>query len=120
MIKNACGDKVIWWWLRSPGSNTNNAANVNNNGNVNRNGNNVNNNNRACVPDLPRQQSLGQKLLLSKSSPCAGAKEPYSLSQGIKPCGKRTAAGSGNICRMVIFPINEERGSFRRHQKRTE
>lgn len=41
-----------YWWLRSPGNNSNNAANVNNNGYVNRNGNNVNNNNNAVRPDL--------------------------------------------------------------------
>lgn len=32
-----------WWWLRSPGINSKNAANVNANGNINVNGNNVNN-----------------------------------------------------------------------------
>ena len=38
------GDLVVtWWWLRSPGINSNNAANVNPDGNVNINGNNVNN-----------------------------------------------------------------------------
>ncbi|MDR2546298.1 MAG: DUF6273 domain-containing protein [Lachnospiraceae bacterium] len=36
---------ACWWWLRSPGNNSNNAANVNNDGNVNVNGNNVNNDN---------------------------------------------------------------------------
>ncbi len=41
-----------WWWLRSPGNNTNNAANVNNNGRVNENGNNVNNDNNSVRPDL--------------------------------------------------------------------
>ncbi len=39
-----------WWWLRSPGNNTNNAANVNNDGNVNNNSNNVNNDNEAVRP----------------------------------------------------------------------
>ena len=39
-----------WWWLRSPGNNTNNAANVNNDGSVNNNGNNVNNENEVVRP----------------------------------------------------------------------
>ena len=43
-----------WWWLRSPGNNTNNAANVNNDGNVNINGNNVNNDNGGVRPALPQ------------------------------------------------------------------
>jgi hypothetical protein len=49
------GDLVvwIWWWLRSPGNNANNAANVNNDGNVNDNGNNVNNDNGGVRPALP-------------------------------------------------------------------
>ena len=38
---------MYWWWLRSPGNNSNNAANVNNDGNVN---NNVNNDNEAVRP----------------------------------------------------------------------
>ncbi|MCR5151133.1 MAG: DUF6273 domain-containing protein [Clostridiales bacterium] len=41
-----------WWWLRSPGNNTNNAANVNNDGDINNNGNNVNNSNDCVRPDL--------------------------------------------------------------------
>ena len=41
-----------YWWLRSPGNNTNNAANVNNDGWGNNNGNNVNNDNNAVRPDL--------------------------------------------------------------------
>jgi len=41
-----------WWWLRSPGNNSNNAANVNNDGSVNNNGNNVNNDNDAVRPAL--------------------------------------------------------------------
>ncbi len=39
-----------WWWLRSPGNNSNNAADVNNDGSVNDNGNNVNNDNNAVRP----------------------------------------------------------------------
>jgi len=46
------GYTAVWWWLRSPGNNTNNAANVNNNGNINMNGNNVNNNNGGVRPAL--------------------------------------------------------------------
>lgn len=45
-------EKNPWWWLRSPGNNSNNAANVNNNGYVNDNGNNVDNNNNVVRPDL--------------------------------------------------------------------
>jgi len=43
----------VWWWLRSPGNNSNNAANVNNDGSVNDNGNNVDNTNGAVRPALP-------------------------------------------------------------------
>jgi len=42
-----------WWWLRSPGNNSNNAANVNSDGNVNINGNNVNNESGGVRPALP-------------------------------------------------------------------
>ncbi|MDR0221675.1 MAG: DUF6273 domain-containing protein [Lachnospiraceae bacterium] len=42
-----------WWWLRSPGNNSNNAANVNNDGDINVNGNNVNNDN-GVRPASPR------------------------------------------------------------------
>ena len=41
-----------WWWLRSPGNNSNNACNVNENGNINVNGNNVNNNSGGVRPAL--------------------------------------------------------------------
>ena len=43
-----------WWWLRSPGYNTKNAAVVNNDGNVNINGNNVNNSAGGVRPALPQ------------------------------------------------------------------
>ena len=50
-----------WWWLRSPGNNSNNAANVNNNGNINQNGNNVNNNKVAVRPASPQQPETSPK-----------------------------------------------------------
>ena len=40
-----------WWWLRSPGNNSNNAACVRPDGGVNDNGNNVNNDNVGVRPD---------------------------------------------------------------------
>lgn len=43
-----------WWWLRSTGNNSNNAADVNNDGSVNENGNNVNNENGVRPAFLPR------------------------------------------------------------------
>lgn len=54
-----------WWWLRSPGNNSNNAANVNNNGNVNRSGNNVNNNDAVVRPALPSFPEIAVRWLQS-------------------------------------------------------
>ena len=54
-------DCMGWWWLRSPGNNSNNAANVNNNGNINQNGNNVNNNQVAVRPASPQQPEISPK-----------------------------------------------------------
>ncbi len=56
-----------------------------------------------CVCQLcSKQQSLGLKLFLSKSSLYAGAKEPYSLLWE-KSHRKRTAARGENICRDGYF-----------------
>ncbi|MDR2728733.1 MAG: DUF6273 domain-containing protein [Chitinispirillales bacterium] len=48
-------DPVVrtWWWLRSPGNNSNNAAYVNNDGNVNMNGNNTFRESGGVRPALP-------------------------------------------------------------------
>jgi len=43
---------ALFWWLRSPGENPNNAVNVNNDGEMNVNGNNVNNDNGGVRPAL--------------------------------------------------------------------
>ena|GEM_PF-5846270 len=67
-----------WWWLRSPGNNTNNAANVNNDGNVNVNGNNVNNDNGGVRPALPRPH-LARNLAVWTAGLCNGAKESNPL-----------------------------------------
>jgi len=59
------GDSVVWacwWWLRSPGNNSNNAANVNNDGNVNVNGNNVNNDSGGVRPALPHKPDIRLKV----------------------------------------------------------
>ena len=67
---------VCWWWLRSPGNNSNNAANVNNDGSVNYNGNNVNNDNDCVRPaSLPSARSLPYVRW-----PVSGVKESNSLS----------------------------------------
>jgi hypothetical protein len=52
------GDSVVWawWWLRSPGNNSNNAANVNDDGNLNVNGNNANNEEGGVRPALSQCQ----------------------------------------------------------------
>ena len=44
-----------YWWLRSPGDDSNNAAYVNGNGNVNDNGNNVNENQFGVRPAWPHR-----------------------------------------------------------------
>ena len=50
---------LVWWWLRSPGNNSKNAADVNSDGSVNENGNNVNNENGAVRPAfLPRSIAI--------------------------------------------------------------
>lgn len=43
---------LCYWWLRSPGNNSNNAAYVDYDGYGNNNGNNVDNSNNAVRPDL--------------------------------------------------------------------
>ena len=48
------GCTASWWWLRSPGNNSNNAANVNADGKLNVNGNNVNNETGGVRPALPQ------------------------------------------------------------------
>jgi hypothetical protein len=48
------GCTASWWWLRSPGNNSNNAANVNTDGNVNINGNNVSAESGGVRPALPQ------------------------------------------------------------------
>ena len=53
---------LLWWWLRSPGNNSNNAANVNNDGSLNMNGNNVNNNEAGVRPALPHKPEIRFKV----------------------------------------------------------
>lgn len=119
MIKNACGDKVVWW-LRSPGNNTNNAANVNNNGYVNRNGNNVNNNNDAVVPDLPQVSNLWVRNFFQvKRIRTQRAKEPYSLSVGTPPMEKELPLGKKTYMLGLFFLTSESRrcGSLWRRKR---
>lgn len=68
---------MYWWWLRSPGNNSDNAANVNNNGYVNDNGNNVDNDNNAVRPDS----------------------HPAAISD---PCGS-----GQNGCKGIMFPFGD-------------
>jgi len=75
------GDSIVWacwWWLRSPGNNSNNAANVNDDGSVNINGNNVNNASGGVRPALP-QPHFARNLAPSGAGLCYGAKESDSL-----------------------------------------
>jgi hypothetical protein len=67
-----------WWWLRSPGNNSNNAANVNDDGNVNINGNNVNNDSGGVRPALPHPH-LARNLAECSAGLCDGAKESNPL-----------------------------------------
>ncbi len=56
ILRLSSGDSIIragcFWWLRSPGNNSNNAAMVWPDGSVNDNGNNVDNTNVAVRPAL--------------------------------------------------------------------
>ena len=75
MVKNGFGCSASWWWLRSPGNNTNNACNVNNDGNINLNGNNVNNTSGGVRPALSHPH-LPETLGLSRQVCAYEAKEP--------------------------------------------
>ncbi len=89
------GETVVgacWWWLRSPGNNSNNAANVNNDGNVNNNGNNVNNDNNSVRPVVVALTSLYARNLLHGGQVCASeGREPFSLPG--RTSGQKHAAG---------------------------
>jgi len=52
MVEKGFGYTASWWWLRSPGNNSNNASNVNNDGEINTNGNNINNTSGGVRPAL--------------------------------------------------------------------
>ncbi|MCL2080095.1 MAG: DUF6273 domain-containing protein [Oscillospiraceae bacterium] len=82
-----------WWWLRSPGNNSNNAANVNNDGNVNVNGNNVNNDNNGVRPALPRPR-FARNLAECSAGLRDGAKESKPILT--ERSGKQMPVETGN------------------------
>lgn len=95
-----------WWWLRSPGNNSNNAANVNNNGNVNANGNNVNNNNNAVRPalsDQPEAKSMRTSLRTDKGTgfpPEAG--RSLCRWHGDRPADGKYMAAEGDTPMLIV------------------
>ena len=103
-----------FWWLRSPGNNSNNAANVNDDGNVNVNGNNVNNNNGGVRPALPLPKC---PKLCSKQSRSAlrgkGAKSPLfgngrkTHADGKVRRGYSTFLFFGRRAGTTAFPVGE-------------
>ena len=99
------GCKASWWWLRSPGNNTNNAANVNTDGTLNVNGNNnVNNTSGGVRPALP-QPPFARNLALSRAGLCYGAKEPNPILP--ETAGKHMPSEIGT--REYRFPVLRRR-----------
>lgn len=103
------------WWLRSAGSNSNNAANVNANGNVDTDGNNVDNDNIAV---RPAQLWEARSLCAGAHSQCPGRRSlvPAGLREE-RRCGRREAILTS--CRTYLSQgdcggLSRRLGSYRR------